>query len=94
MDTFYSLDPDPYDDRHPSRVYPSCGIGFLLKSFFKRELIVQDVFRSYLRENYWRTTQGDQERDSFELNVAASRLAIDILPGLQAGPASFARCLV
>ena len=84
MDTFYGLDPDPYDDRHPSRIFPSCGFGTLLKLFFKKEQMVQDLFNLYLKENYWRIApRYEPERDAFEVNVAASRLALGILPGLQ-----------
>ena len=49
MDTFYGLDPDPYDDRHPSRIFPACGFGMLLKLFFKKEQMVQDLFSLYLK---------------------------------------------
>ena len=84
MDTFYGLDPDPYDDRHPSRIFPACGFGTLLKLFFKKEQMVQDLFNLYLKENYWRIApRYEPERDAFDVNVAASRLALGILPGLQ-----------
>ena len=52
-----SKDPDPYDDRHPSRSHPNSQYGSILKAFFKKESLVQDVFNNYLRENYW-TRQG------------------------------------
>ncbi len=81
-DAFYSLDPDPYDERHPSRIFPTCGLGTLLKLYFKKEQTVQDLFRKYMSETYWRSG-GDPARDPFELNSAACRLALDILPGLE-----------
>lgn len=32
---YYKMDPDPFDDRHPSRSKPGCTFGPLLKSLFK-----------------------------------------------------------
>uniref|UniRef100_A0A914S1W4 Uncharacterized protein n=1 Tax=Parascaris equorum TaxID=6256 RepID=A0A914S1W4_PAREQ len=32
---FLQQDPDPLDDRHPSRTHPSCTYGHLLKMLFR-----------------------------------------------------------
>ena len=46
--------------------------------------MVQDLFNLYLKENYWRIApRYAPERDAFDVNVAAGRLALGILPGLQ-----------
>lgn len=52
-DTYLSKDPDPFEERHPSRVNPDCPFGLILKAFFKKESFVRDVFDNYLRENYF-----------------------------------------
>ena len=50
---YFGKDPDPYETRHPSRASPSCQLGSVLKTFFKKDVLVQDVFNNYLRENYF-----------------------------------------
>lgn len=80
-DQFLTHDPDPFDDRHPSRVEPTCSLGHILKAFFKKETLVTDLFNHYLRENYW--SRLGQSKDPFDLNVAACRLVLGILPGLE-----------
>ena len=83
QDIYGKSDPDPFEDRHPYRVDPECTLGNILKNFFRKESLVEDLFNNYLRENFW-SRQGVQ-KDSFPLNVAATRLVLDILPGLQTG---------
>ena len=52
-DIYLSKDPDPFMDRHPSRVNPDCPFGQLLKTFFKKESFVEALFQDYTRDNYW-----------------------------------------
>ena len=34
-DVYLTKDPDPYDERHPSRIDSNCPLGQILKLFFK-----------------------------------------------------------
>ncbi len=52
-DVYLSRDPDPFEERHPSRVDPECQIGQLLKTFFRKESLVQDLFNNYLHDKYF-----------------------------------------
>ena len=56
-------------------------LGQILKTYFKKENLVSEVFSSYMRENYF--TRAGQDQSSFSLNVQACRLVLDILPGLE-----------
>ena len=58
--------------------------GMILKAYFKQEDLVSEVFSVYMRSNYFTRTGRDQS--SFELNVQACRLVLDILPGLEVRP--------
>ena len=73
--------PDPFEERHPCRVDPECQLGMILKAYFKKETLVSEVFSSYMRENYF--TRSGLDQSSFQLNVQACRLVLDILPGLE-----------
>ena len=46
-------DPDPFDERHPSRIDTNCPLGQILKIFFKKEPLVAEIFNNYLRDNYF-----------------------------------------
>ena len=46
-------DPDPFEERHPSRIDSECPFGLILKTFFKKEPLVAEIFTNYLRENYF-----------------------------------------
>ena len=46
-------DPDPFEERHPSRIDPECPFGMILKSFFKKDNLVSDIFSSYMKDNYF-----------------------------------------
>lgn len=70
-EAYLKLPIDPFDDRHPSRAYPDCSLGFLLKSLLKN-----DNFMSRLTSDYI------MSRANFELQVISCRLLLDILPGL------------
>ena len=74
---------DPFEERHPSRVDPDCQLGLILKAYFKKESLVQEVFNQYMKENYF--TRAGLDQSSFNLNVASCRLVLDILPGLEIG---------
>ena len=60
---------------------PDCQFGLILKAYFKKEGLVGDVFGLYMRDNYF--TRAGLDQSSFRLNVAACRLVLDILPGLE-----------
>ena len=60
---------------------PDCQLGMLLKAYFKKESLVSEVFGSYMKENYF--TRSGLDQSSFNLNVAACRVVLDILPGLE-----------
>lgn len=75
------IDPDPFDDRHPSRIDSNCPLGHILKCFFKKEPLVAEIFNNYLRDNYF--TRLGQSKSSFDLNVATCRVVLGILPGLE-----------
>ena len=70
------MDPDPFDERHPSRARPDCTLGFLLKTIFKNDEFMSKLVTNYVYENNTSTA-------TTELQTAASRLMIDILPGLE-----------
>ena len=76
---YIASDPDPFEERHPSRVDNTCLIGIHLQAFFKRDNLVKELFQKYLRENHF-VRQGI-DKNSYELNVAACRLVLDIMPG-------------
>ena len=46
-------DPDPFEERHPSRIDSECPFGLILKTFFKKDSLVADIFNNYLRDNYF-----------------------------------------
>nr|XP_042905240.1 DDB1- and CUL4-associated factor 1 isoform X2 [Parasteatoda tepidariorum] len=70
-ESFLKKDPDPFDDRHPSRLQPDCTLGHMLKTIFRNERIVDAIVKVYCEE------------DNLPLNTAACRLLLDILPGLE-----------
>lgn len=70
---YYKMDPDPFDDRHPGRAVPTCALGHLMKTLFKSEEFMNKLVSTYLMSN----------RDNTELHVAASRLLLDVMPGLE-----------
>ncbi|KAH9527021.1 hypothetical protein DERF_001069 [Dermatophagoides farinae] len=69
---YLKMDPDPLDDRHPSRTKPTCSLGPLLKYLFKNDNFMDKLVTSYLLN-----------RDNRDLQIVACRLTIDILPGLE-----------
>lgn len=73
---YVKMDPDPFDDRHPSRTHPDCALGHSLKALFKKEVFVNKLVHEYLKENWG-------EGLDLEVNTVASRLFVNILPGLE-----------
>lgn len=71
-ESYLKMDPDPFDDRHPSRAHPDCTFGHVLKLLFKN-----DDFMNKLVNNYV------MHRENRELNTVACRLLLDICPGLE-----------
>ena len=56
----------------------------ILKTYFKRESLVAEVFNNYMRPDFLRAVGNDS--GSLNLNVQASRLILAIQPGLEVGP--------
>lgn len=81
-EAYMKKDPDPFDERHPSRAYPNCSLGYTLKVLFRKELFMTKLVNDYLRDNYY-SRQGIKNRDVRKLNIAACRLMLDITPGLE-----------
>ncbi|KAK6059697.1 hypothetical protein COOONC_02660, partial [Cooperia oncophora] len=73
IDDFLKLDPDPLDDRHPARTHPHAEFGNLLKMLFRNDDFMNKLVITYLLG-----------RDHLELSIAAARLLLDCLPGLDA----------
>lgn len=43
MENYLKMDPDPFDDRHPSRTKSECNLGVYLKTLFKQEDFINKV---------------------------------------------------
>uniref|UniRef100_UPI003AAC6DC5 DDB1- and CUL4-associated factor 1-like n=1 Tax=Centroberyx gerrardi TaxID=166262 RepID=UPI003AAC6DC5 len=69
---YHKADPDPFDDRHPGRADPDCMLGHILKMLFRN-----DDFTNALLNSYVMTSR------ELSLNMAASRLLQNIMPGLE-----------
>lgn len=37
------MDPDPFDERHPSRADPDCALGHILKVLFRKDSFMNKV---------------------------------------------------
>ena len=79
---YYKTDPDPFDERHPSRTDPQCNLGQILKALFKKDVFMSSLVSDYLRETYY-SRLGIVGHDVDQLNIAACRLMLDVLPGLE-----------
>lgn len=75
-------DPDPFDERHPSRHYPECELGRMLKALFRKDNFMNRLVNDYLRDNYFTNLQ-NVSQSSQRLNIAACRLILVIMPGLE-----------
>lgn len=72
VEAYLKMDPDPFDDRHPSRAYPDCTLGHLLKILFKNDNFMNKLVNNYI-----------MHRDNRDLSTVGCRLLLDILPGLE-----------
>ncbi|CAK1597868.1 unnamed protein product [Parnassius mnemosyne] len=81
-ENFMKKDPDPFDERPPSRTDPECALGQALKVMFKKDNFMTKLVNDYVRDTYY-SRQNITGRDVFKLNVAACRLTLDLMPGLE-----------
>ncbi|XP_034255066.1 DDB1- and CUL4-associated factor 1 isoform X2 [Thrips palmi] len=81
-ENYLKMDPDPFDERHPSRADPDCSLGHMLKVIFRKDAFMNKLVNDYLRDNYY-ARLGISGRNVRELNIAACRLMLDITPGLE-----------
>jgi hypothetical protein len=42
-DNYMKMDPDPFDERHPSRADPDCALGHILKVLFRKDSFMNKV---------------------------------------------------
>lgn len=47
------MDPDPFDERHPSRADPDCKLGQILKALFKKDNFMTKVRQLFLLSLEW-----------------------------------------
>lgn len=40
---YLKKDPDPFDNRHPSRIDPTCVLGQMYKILFRKDLLMNSV---------------------------------------------------
>ncbi|XP_045541107.1 protein mahjong isoform X1 [Papilio machaon] len=81
-ENFMKKDPDPFDERPPSRTDPECALGQALKVMFKKDNFMTKLVNDYVRDTYY-SRQNITGRDVYKLNVAACRLTLDLMPGLE-----------
>lgn len=100
-ENYLKMDPDPFDERHPSRTDPDCKLGQILKALFRKDNFMNKVrpftiiknnntyricfqlVNDYLRDSYYSRTGVVAGRDVDQLNIAACRLMLDVMPGLE-----------
>lgn len=80
-ENYLKMDPDPFDERHPSRTDPQCILGQILKAIFKKDNFTSKLINDYLRDTFY-SRSGITGKDIDQLNIAACRLMLDIMPGL------------
>ncbi|XP_069101399.1 DDB1- and CUL4-associated factor 1-like isoform X2 [Argopecten irradians] len=73
-ESYYKMDPDPFDDRHPGRANPTCALGHLMKALFKNEDFMNKLVSQHL--------MGSRDQQ-YDLQTAACRLLLALLPGLE-----------
>jgi len=42
-ENYMKMDPDPFDERHPSRADPDCALGHILKVLFRKDSFMNKV---------------------------------------------------
>lgn len=82
IENYLKMDPDPFDERHPSRTDPECKFGQILKVLFRKDNFMSKLVSDYLRDSYY-TRLGITGRDVDQLNIVACRLMLDVMPGLE-----------
>nr|CAD7256367.1 unnamed protein product [Timema shepardi] len=82
-ENYLKMDPDPFDERHPSRTDPDCALGHILKVVFRKDAFMNKLVNDYLKDNYFARGSNNSSKDSRKLNIAACRLMLDIMPGLE-----------
>ena len=78
---YMARDPDPFDERHPSRTDPNSELGRMLKVLFRKDHFMTRLVNDYLRDNFF--TRQNVQQSSQNLNIAACRLILVIMPGLE-----------
>lgn len=81
-ESYLKMDPDPFDERHPSRTDPECKLGQILKVLFRKDNFMTKLVNDYLRDTYY-SRSGVTGRNVDELNIAACRIMLDVMPGLE-----------
>lgn len=81
-ENYLKTDPDPFDERHPSRTDPNCNLGQILKALFRKDNFMNKFVSDYLGDTYY-SRNNSINRDVNQLNIAACRLMLDIMPGLE-----------
>ncbi|KAJ8918494.1 hypothetical protein NQ315_008192 [Exocentrus adspersus] len=81
-ENYLKMDPDPFDERHPSRSDPECKLGQILKALFRKDSFMNKLVNDYLRDTYY-SRSGITGKDVNQLNIAACRLMLDVMPGLE-----------
>ncbi|RZC39992.1 protein mahjong [Asbolus verrucosus] len=81
-ENYLKMDPDPFDERHPSRTDPDCKLGQILKALFRKDNFMNKLVNDYLRDSYY-ARAGITGKDVDQLNIAACRLMLDVMPGLE-----------
>ncbi|VVC46308.1 Hypothetical protein CINCED_3A018660, partial [Cinara cedri] len=76
---YLKKDPDPFDNRHPLRIDPTCVLGQMYKILFRKDVLMNSLVMVYLKDNYW----ARRPKDNHELNVTACRLMMSLIPGLE-----------
>lgn len=47
-ENYMKMDPDPFDERHPSRADPDCALGHILKVLFRKDSFMNKVTVNFL----------------------------------------------
>ncbi|KAH1001652.1 hypothetical protein HUJ04_005640 [Dendroctonus ponderosae] len=81
-ENYLKMDPDPFDERHPSRTDPDCKLGQILKLLFRKDNFMCKLLNEYLKDTYY-SRNSITDRDIDQLNIAACRLLLDLMPGLE-----------
>lgn len=53
-ENYLKVDPDPFDERHPSRADPNCSFGQMLKVLFRKDTFMNKVMLYYIEFRFIR----------------------------------------